>query len=103
MTGERRWSYETPAEGYAGIASLPGEAVVVTGENTGVTGLDVGEGVTGTRRSEVRPARGLSGASALDELLIVAGHDRMRGDDVSTRESTTPLSASADGRCRPSY
>ena len=83
-TGERRWSYETPAEGYTNIASLPGEAVVATRGNSGVTVLDVLDGVTGTRRGVIRLARGLSEATVVGEILIVASHGSIGGYDVST-------------------
>ena len=83
-TGERRWSYETPAEGYTNIASLPGEAVVATRGNSGVTVLDVLDGATGARRGVGRLARGFSEATAVGDLLIVASHGSIGGYDVST-------------------
>lgn len=83
-TGERRWSHESPAEGYTNIASLADEAVVATRGNTGVTVLDVVDGATGNRRSEVKLARGLSEATAVGELLTVASHGRIGGYDIST-------------------
>ena len=83
--GERRWSYESPAEGYTNIAALPGESVVATRGNTGVTVLDVVDGTTGTRRGEVKLARGFSEAAAVGDLLVVASHGRIGGYDVSTQ------------------
>lgn len=83
-TGERRWSYETPAEGYTNIASLPGEAVVATRGSSGITVLDVLNGATGTHRGVVKLARGFSEATAVGELLIVASHGSIGGYDVST-------------------
>ncbi|WP_237738308.1 PQQ-binding-like beta-propeller repeat protein [Halorubrum sp. T3] len=83
-TGERRWSYASPAEGYTNIASLPGEAVVATRGNTGVTVLDVVDGATGTRKGEVKLDRGFSEATAVGDLLIVASHGRIGGYDIST-------------------
>lgn len=84
-TGALRWSYETPAQGYADIASLPDDAVVVARGNTGVTVLDVLDGATGNHRGEVRLKRGVSGATAVGELLTVASHGRIGGYEVSTR------------------
>lgn len=83
-TGERRWNYEPPTEEYTNIASLPGEAVIATRGNTGVTVLDVVDGATGTRRGEVKLERGLSEAAAVGELLTVATHGRIAGYEIST-------------------
>lgn len=83
-TGERRWSYESPTEGYTNIVSLPEEAVVATRGNTGVTVLDVVDGATGTRRGEIKLERGLSEASAVGGLVTVATHGRISGYDIST-------------------
>jgi outer membrane protein assembly factor BamB len=84
-SGTARWNYETPAQGYTDIASLPGDAVVVARGISGVTVLDVLDGATGNRRGEVRLKRGVSEATAVGELLTVAGHGRVGGYDVSTR------------------
>lgn len=83
-TGALRWSYETPAQGYTDIASLPGEAVVAARGITGVTVLDVLDGATGDHRGEVKLKRGVSEATAVGELLIVAAHSKIGGYDVST-------------------
>jgi len=83
-TGGVRWRYQPTGREYADVAALPGEALVTTRGITTVTVLDVLDGETGDIRGTVRVGRGLSGAAAVGELLVVASHGRLRGYDVAT-------------------
>ena len=83
-TGEVGWTYRAPAEDYTDVAALPGESVVATRGIDAITILDVLDGATGDVRGEVRVGRGLSEATAVGGLLVVASHGRLRGYDTST-------------------